>query len=305
MEGDRMPIRKTLPSLNALLVLEAAVRHRSFTAAAAELSVTQAAISRQVALLEEQLDTPLFVRKHRAIEPTPSCLLLASTVAMSFANIAESVEMVRSSKRQEAVTIGATLAFSTFWLLPRMGEFRKLYPSAQIRVMSQDSRINLNNGEVDLVVRYGVPPFDDGVVVASRADEVFPVCSPEYAQRVGAPEALFKNDECDLIDQDVPDRSWYSWRDWFLRAGISAANSPPRLRFNHYTDVLQATREGHGIALGWGLFVQSYLDDGSLVRLGDAVISAEGRYNVVVPARRKPHPMREILVEWLAASLSK
>jgi DNA-binding transcriptional LysR family regulator len=300
-----MPIRKTLPSLNALVVLEAAVRHRSFTAAAAELGVTQAAVSRQVALLEEQLDTPLFVRKHRAIEPTAPCLLLASSVAMSFATIAESVEKVRSSKRLEAVTIGATLAFSTLWLLPRMGEFRKLHPSAQIRVMSQDARINLNNGEVDLVVRYGVPPFDDGVVVASRADEVFPVCAPDYARRMGLPGALFKNDACELIEQDVPDRSWYSWHDWFARAGISAANSQPSLRFNHYTDVLQATRAGHGIALGWGLLVQGYLEDGSLVRLGDAVIAAEGRYNVIVPERRKPHPLREILVEWLAASLSQ
>jgi DNA-binding transcriptional LysR family regulator len=300
-----VPIRKTLPSLNALIVLEAAVRHRSFTAAAVELGVTQAAISRQVALLEEQLDTQLFVRKHRAIEPTAPCLLLASSVAMSFASIAESVERVRSSKHQEAVTIGATLAFSTCWLLPRMGEFRKLHPSAQIRVVSQDSRINLNSGDVDLVVRYGLPPFDDGMVVASRADEVFPVCSPDYAERAGSPGTLFENDACELIEQDVPDRSWYTWRDWFLRAGIAAANAQPKLRFNHYTDVLQATRAGHGVALGWGLFVQGYLDDGSLVRLGDAVISAEGRFNVIVPERRKPHPLREIFVEWLAASLAR
>ena len=300
-----MAIRKNFPSLNALVVLEAAVRHRSFTAAAAELGVTQAAVSRQGALLEEQLDTSLFVRKHRAVEPTPPCLLLASSLAMSFTSIAQSVEMVRSTKHQEAVTIGATLAFSTFWLLPRMGEFRKRYPSAQIRVMSQDSRINLNSGEVDMIVRFGVPPFDDGVVVASRADEVFPVCSPDYAQRVYVPDAMFQSDEYELIDQDVPDRTWYAWHDWFSRAGIAAANSEPKLRFNHYTEVLQAARAGHGIALGWGVLVQGYLEDGSLVRLGDAVVSAEGRYNVVVPVRRKPHPLRDILVEWLAGSLCK
>lgn len=300
-----MPIRKNFPSLNALLVLEAAARHRSFTAAAVELGVTQAAVSRQVALLEEELDTPLFERKHRSIEPTSQCQLLASSLAMSFANIAQSVEMVRSAKRPETITLGATLAFSTLWLLPRMGDFRKRYPSAQIRLMSQDSRINLGGGEVDVLVRFGVPPFDDGVVLASRADEVFPVCSPDYAQRVGTAVASFQNDELDLIEQDVADRSWYSWSDWFSRAGIAAACSQPRLRLNHYTDVLQAARAGHGIALGWGVLVQSHLEDGSLVRLGDAVITAEGRYNVVVPTRRKPHPLRDIFVEWLAASLCK
>ena len=69
--------------------------------------------------------------------------------------------------------------------------------------------------------------------------------------------------------------------------------------------IVQAARAGHGIALGWGLFVQSYLEDGSLVRLGDAVITAEGRYNAVVPLRRSLHPLRDIFVEWLAASLSR
>jgi len=300
-----MTIRKHLPSLNALLVLEAAVRHRSFTAAAVELGVTQAAISRQVALLEEQLGTPLFARRHRAVEPTPQCLLLASSLAISFANIAESVEMVRSAKRQEAVTIGATLAFSTFWLLPRLGEFRKRYPSAQIRVVSQDSRINLGTGEVDVVVRFGMPPFDDGLVVASRADEVFPVCSPDYARRVSDPDTAFGDAGHDLIGQDVPERSWYTWSDWFSRAGIAARHVEPNLGFNHYTEVLQAARAGHGVALGWGLLVQGYMDDGSLIRLGDAAVSAEGRYNVLVPARRKPHPQRDVFVEWLAGSLSK
>src|SRR5262245_19865437 len=244
-----MPVRKNFPSLNALLVLEAAVRHRSFTTAAVELGVTQAAVSRQVALLEEQLDTQLFLRKHRSIEPTPPCLMLASSLARSFANISESVEMVRSTKHPESVTIGATLAVSTLWLLPRIGEFRKRIPSAQIRVMSQDARINLNNGEADVIVRFGSPPFDDGEVVASRSDEVFPVCSPDYAQRVEVSESMFRKQVVDLIGQDAVDRTWYSWADWFSRAGITAANSQPALRFNNYSEALQAARAGHGIAL--------------------------------------------------------
>jgi LysR family glycine cleavage system transcriptional activator len=298
-----VPIRKNFPSLNALVVLEAAARHRSFTTAAVELGVTQAAVSRQVALLEEQLATPLFTRKHRGIEPTPPCLLLASTLAMSFASIADGVDRLRSTRHQETITIGATLAFSTFWLLPRIGEFHKRYPSAQIRVMSQDSRIKLNSGEADVVVRFGLPPFDDGLVVASRADEVFPVCAPDYAQRVGHSPSMFQGRDCELIGHDVSDRSWYSWQDWFSRAGIAAGNAQPRLRFNHYTEALQAARAGHGIALGWGVMVQSHLEDGSLVRLGDAVVRAEGRYHVVVPARHKANPLRDILVQWLVANL--
>lgn len=298
-------MRKQGPSLNALVVLEAAVRHRSFTAAAAELGVTQAAVSRQIAALEAQLGAPLFARRHRAVEPTPPCLMLASSLAIAFANIAESVEMVRSAKRHDAVTIGATLAFSTFWLLPRIGEFRQRYPSAQIRVVSQDSRLDLAAGEADVIVRFGVPPFDDGLVVASRADEVFPVCSPAYARALGEAGRDVADAGVELIGQDVPERSWYSWADWFGRAGIGTRHALPRLSFSHYTEVLQAARDGHGVALGWAVLVQRFLDDGSLVRLGDTVVTAEGRYNVLVPLRRKVHPLRDIVVEWLAASLSK
>lgn len=298
-----MSVRETLPSLNALVVLEAAARHHSFTAAAAELGVTQAAVSRQVALLEEQLGTSLFVRRHRAVEPTPQCQMLASSLAVSFASIAESVDAVRASKRQDAVTIGATLAFSTLWLLPRLSAFRARYPSPQIRVVSQDARIALNTGEIDLIVRFGTPPFDDGQVLASRADTVFPVCAPEYAMGLG--DAAPPLQAGDLIAHDAPERSWYSWPEWARRAGLGTAPKRAALRFNHFADALQAARAGQGIALGWGLLVQRDLDDGSLVRVGDTVVQAEGRYNVVVPLRRKPNPLRDVLAEWLAENLSR
>jgi DNA-binding transcriptional LysR family regulator len=300
-----MSIRRNLPSLNALVVLEAAARHRSFTSAAAELGVTQAAVSRQIAMLEEDLGTPLFVRRHRAVDPTPPCQLLASSLAVNFAAITESVAMVRATKQQEAVTIGATLAFSTLWLLPRLRDFRERYPGALIRVMSQDSRIPLTAGEADVVVRFGTPPFEDGAVVASRADVMFPVCSPAYAERIqGNPMAALRNGECDLIGHDVPDRTWGTWPDWFRRVGWSAAPPEPALRFNHYSDALQSARAGQGVVLGWGIMVQGSLEEGALVRLGDETVPAEGRYNVIVPLKPKPSPLRDVLTDWLAEKLS-
>lgn len=298
-----MPSFNDLPSLNALRVLEAAVRHRGFTAAAQELGVTQAAVSRQIALLERELGTVLFVRRHRAVEPTPACQMLAASLALSFARIAESVEAVQSVQRQDIVTVGATLAFSTLWLLPRLGEFRQQCPGAQIRLVSQDARIDLHAGEVDVLVRFGTPPFDDGQVVASRSDEIFPVCSPALAQRLGAPEQIFAQGQADLIGQDIPDRSWYGWADWCAQAGVTTRAASPALHCNHYTEVIQAARAGQGVALGWRLLVQSHLDEGSLVRLGTAVVRPEGRYNVLVPSRRRIHAMRDLFVEWLARRL--
>lgn len=299
-----MPIRKSFPSLNALLVLESAVRHRSFTAAAAELGVTQAAISRQVAMLEDQLGAPLFIRRHRAIEPTPPCRLLASSLTHSFARISESVDMFRIKDPLRTVTIGASTGVSALWLLPRMGELRTRFPAAQIRLVSQDSRIQLDRGEVDVLVRFGTPPFDDGQTLASRSDEVFPVCSPEYRDRLAATGTAFP-DGTELLANDIPDRSWFTWTDWFLRAGVQAHVAEATLHFSHYTEVLDAARAGHGVALGWGLLVNALLKQGALVRLGNATVQPEGRYNLVVPLRQKPDTVRELLVEWLAESLSR
>lgn len=298
-----MPIRHNMPSLNALLVLEAAARHRSFTLAAEELRVTQAAISRQIAALEAELQARLFIRKHRQIEPTPSCIQLAATLTSSFANIADSVDLVRASTRQEVVTIGATLAFSSFWLLPRLSAFRQRHPDVQIRVISQDARVPLTGGDVDVVVRFGVPPFDDGVVVASRTDQVFPVCSPGYAERLRAQGADLHSDACDLIGQDVPERSWYAWADWFEQAGLPPKRVRPSLRFSNLTEALQAARAGHGVALGWGVLVEQLLQEGSLVRWGDTTITAQGRYNIVVAARSRRLTLRDTFVAWLTESL--
>jgi LysR family transcriptional regulator, glycine cleavage system transcriptional activator len=296
---------RDFPSLNALVVLEAAVRHRGFTAAAAELGVTQAAVSRQIAQLEADLGVSLFERRHRAVEPSPACVLLASSLARSFAGLVESVEAVRATAAPETVTIGATLAVSSLWLLPRIVEFRRQFPAVSIRVVSQDARINLQLGEVDVIVRFGSPPFDDGAVLASRGDEVLPVCAPAYlTQRQEAARRLDWK-ALDLIGQDVPDRRWLTWADWFSLAGVPGVHAQPALRFNQYAEALQAARAGHGVVLGWRLLVNDDLERGLLVPVGSTTVTPEGRYNLVVPLRRQPHATRDLVIDWLAGQLSR
>ncbi|ARM92479.1 LysR family transcriptional regulator protein (plasmid) [Rhizobium sp. CIAT894] len=293
-----MQFRKRLPSLTALVTLEAVLRMKSFTLAATELGVTQAAVSRQIALLEEELGQALFVRKHRAIEPTAACISLGATLAKSFADIAESVEAIQS-RSQDVVTIGATVAFSSFWLLPRLAEFRRANPGILVRVISQDSPIALDGGEVDVAIRYGLPPFSDGTVIASRGDVISPVCSPDYLRRRGD-GPLGSSDE--FIETDVVDRSWYNWSQWVALTG-SSIEVKPSLRFNHYTESIAAARAGQGIALGWRMLVGTFLEDGTLVRAEESELAAEGRYNVIVPVKAKRSNARDLAAAWLTASL--
>jgi LysR family glycine cleavage system transcriptional activator len=290
--------RRRLPSMTALLTLEAVLRRKSFTAAAAELGVTQAAVSRQIALLEDELGQPMFVRKHRAVEPTAACVSLGASLAQGFATIADAVDALKTSA-QDVVTIGATVAFSSFWLLPRLADFRHLNPGIQLRVISQDSHFDLDAGEIDIAVRYGLPPFADGTVIASRGDKLMPVCSPDYLARRPA-GALSTADE--FIETDVADRSWLSWTQWLAQSRSGFAITPS-LRFNHYTEAIFAARSGQGVTLGWQALVQTFLDDGTLVAMDEPVFDADGRYNVLLPLRARPTLARNCAASWLTAAL--
>jgi DNA-binding transcriptional LysR family regulator len=264
--------------------------------------VTQAAVSRLIALLEEDFGRPLFNRGHRTIEPTPSCLILGSTLADSFSNIADSVDAVRASAT-DVVTIGATIAFSSFWLLPRIAEFRQLYPGIQIRVISQDGKFNLDSGGIDIALRYGAPPFSDGTIIASCGDTIFPVCSPEYARTHRLekfPEGTFE-----LIETDVPNRSWYRWADWFARVGRKSKAVQPTLRFSHYTETISAARAGQGVALGWDALIRTFLNDGSLVKVGTTEFDADGRHNILVPLNSKRSAICDLVAAWLTHALQR
>jgi DNA-binding transcriptional LysR family regulator len=294
--------RKSIPSLSALLALEATARHRSITLAAGELGVTQAAVSRQIAALEADLGQLLFHRRHRAIEPTETCLALTTSLATSFTAIQRSVALARARSSDTIVTIGTTLAFSTLWLMPRLRAFRDAVPMAQVRMVARDTRIGLDTGEADVVVRFGVPPFDDGRLIGACRDVVAPVCAPAFAERI--PDAdHFMTAPTDLIENDVTDRQWYSWSDWFARAGLPTTIRARSMHFNHYTDAIEAARAGQGVALGWMTLCERYFADGSLVRLGTREVVPEGTYNVLLPGRRTSDPVAELAARWLSEQL--
>ncbi len=160
------PFRRALPSLNAMMTFEAAARRGSFTAAADELGVTQAAVSRQIQALEHEFGVGLFRRSHRKVELTPAGSLLAGTLTACFAQILETADRIRHPARSDMVTVGATIAFSHFWLLPRIAAFRSANPDVAIRVVAQDGPFDLAVDDVDVVVRYGTGTPRGGEILA-------------------------------------------------------------------------------------------------------------------------------------------
>ena len=299
-----MSFKKSLPSVNALVTFEAAVRLKSFTAAARELNVSQAAVSRQIRLLEDEFGQPLFRRGHRRVEPTSAGAVLGATLNRALEAIGETVEVLRQPRGTETLTVGATLAFSYFWLLPRLSSFRDVRPDLKIRVVSQDEPFDLGTGELDVLMRFGVPPFPDGRVVAASRDTFFPVCSPGFAARLTPNPGPADLASLPLIGNDAPDPCWMSWPDWFERAGLGRRAPRVALQFNHYTDAVAAAVAGQGVALGWSVILHDMLERRQLVPLTDG-IGVEATYNVLVPTRRRTSEAAAAFVAWIASGLGE
>ncbi|MDO5704882.1 MAG: LysR substrate-binding domain-containing protein [Paracoccus sp. (in: a-proteobacteria)] len=300
-------LRRSLPSLTALSTFEAAARLCSFTQAAAELGVTQAAVSRQIKALERELNTSLFTRAHKRVVLTPSGTALAATVSLSFANMAEMIDTLRRPVSSDTVAVAATLGFTHFWILPRLADFRDRHPDIKLKLVAEDDITDLRRDGLDVAIRYGRPPFPHATSLASRADRVFPVCSPALIAKLGIGGAAPDLARLPLIASDTVNPFWLTWKSWAQKVGLGGdlgrASDRSGLRFNHYTDFIHAALSGEGVALGWETLISTYLSQGRLVRLGTHCLTTEERYHVITPDERVPTPQAQAFLDWLIASL--
>lgn len=296
-------LRRSIPSMSALATFEAAARLCSFTLAAAELGVTQAAVSRQIKGLEDDLNTPLFVRANRKVVLTTAGAALSANVSAAFGSMAEMIDTIRQPREANTVTLGASLAFSHFWILPRLHGFRSKYPDIRLKLVADDAITDLRRDRLDVAIRFGRAPFADGHSVASLPDHVFPVCSPRLLQMHNMEAETAHLLRLPLIASDIVNPTWLTWRSWAQGVGIGAeagkASDLSKLRFNHYTDTIQAAVNGEGVALGWSELIRGHLEEGRLVRLGTNVLTLEEQYHVLLPTSREPSENTDVLINWI------
>ncbi|MDQ0473583.1 LysR substrate-binding domain-containing protein [Labrys wisconsinensis] len=292
-------LRRKLPPLTALTAFEAVARLASFTRAAEELGVTQAAVSRQIHLLEQTFGYPLFRRLHRRIEPTENGRLLASTTTTAFNLIAETIADLSKEEAEDELAISATMAFSQFWLLPRISSFSKAHPNLKLRIVTQDNVINVDSGEVDLAIRFGSGFWPNGHVELLFNDEIFPICSPEYAEEIGELHDPAELTRYPLISNDTTDPTWTGWTEWLAAFSVAAPARPSGMRCSFYTEAIYAALNGHGIALGWRRLVEDLLAQRRLVRMTDKAIVTRNAYFLILPRRRARKTSVDLLIEWL------
>lgn len=294
-----MTTRRKLPPLTALTAFEAAARLSSFTKAANELGVTQAAVSRQIHLLEDHFGFALFIRSHRHVALTDKGRVLASASQDAFDTIASSVSEVTRDAEDVDLTIAATVAFSHFWLLPRISDFSRNHPNINLRILTQDNVPNLESTEIDIAIRFGSGMWGDAQAGLLFDDEVFPVCSPNFAHEAGCiakPHDLLAHP---LISYTADDPTWTGWSEWLAAFAVELPKRKSGLRCSFYTEAIYATLNGQGITLGWRRLVEDLLIQGRLVKVTDSAVQTRNAYFAVVPKRRRQTEASRLFQMWL------
>ncbi|WP_369986873.1 LysR substrate-binding domain-containing protein [Pseudomonas xanthosomatis] len=305
-DGTHKPkgYRRIIPSMTALLQFEAVARLNSFTLAAKELGVTQAAVSKQIKVLEENIGALLFHRSHRNIQLTESGELLFSIISDSLQRVASAFDQIAQGCGRHEIVLGSTAPFSQLRIMPRLNALNDNLPNIQLRLATQMFMGDLRTREYDLDIRYGDGKWEDGTSILLFEEEVFPVCSPAWLARNPAPLTLEELAVAGLLDAASTSEGWYTWPTWFKGLGHTPSTLRTNLRCSLYTDSVNAALQGYGISLGWGRLVEHLLDSGELVRLEPFVVRPREAYYVIVPHGRRVEQQTWAIVQWLQGKVA-
>lgn len=262
-------LKRRLPPLNGLAIFEAAARHLSFTLAAKEICITQAAVSRQIRLVEDFLGHDLFVREHRKVALTPAGQRLFAAVDQGFEHIAQTASDIRRGIKG-ALTISASNGFSTFWLLPRLEKFREEHPEVSIRLLSVDRDVDLIAERIDVAFTCG----DEGQSQQVRMQRLFdenmvPLCSPQYlnGRSIASLDQLSSEKLIDLDPEHWRYFSWpiIDWPTWLTQMGYEGEIPASQFSYSNYAQHIQAIIDGKGVGLACMEMLSDFIAAGKLV----------------------------------------
>ena len=297
-----------LPSLDLLKSFEAVARHLSFTKAAAELFVTQSAVSRQVRQLEEHLGVRLFERRTRAVVLTEAGYLYYSELAPLLKQIAELTRRVSGAREESRVRVTATLSFAALWLVPRLAAFQEEHPHVQVHVVADNVIRDLARDDFDVAIRYSTRDGAGAGATKLFGETLTPVCSPKLLAR--APIATLADLERHVLIHfnDLEGLApWLSWDQFFDRAGRASVRGQGAAHFSHYDQAIRAARAAQGVALGRLPVIDSAMDDGLVAPLAaEASVPLGDRgYWLVMRPQQAPRADVALFVEWLNGEAAK
>ena len=286
---------RRLPPLNALRAFEAAARHLSFTRAAAELHVTQAAISHQVKALEDYLGRQLFRRLNRALLLTDDAQAYLPSVSRAFTLLNEATSNLLSKHTPGPLTVSALPSFAARWLVPRLGRFRQIRPDIDLRIDPSAELSDFAGGDVDVSIRYGRGKYPGLRTDWLMTEDIFPVCSPLLLAGTHPLREPGDLEHHVLLHDD----GHGDWRTWLLAAAADGVDPTRGPIFTDSGMLIQAAMAGQGVALARGVLAADELAAGRLVRPFALSLPTAYAYYLVCPQDRAEQPKIAAFRDWL------
>lgn len=287
-------------SLSAVRAFEAAARHGSFRAAAAELSLSPSAVSHAVMNLEQALGTVLFERSGRVVRLSPDGERLIKHVGAAFEELRVGIETV-TNRGPQLLRLHSAPSFAAQCLAPRLAGFLAANPDVAVRLAASTDYPQLAADEFDADIVYG-PVRGEGVTVVPLGEEaVTPLCAPSMAARLASPEDLLG------LVRIVSDRKMVRWPDWFAANGLPAPPGSSGMRFDRSFLAIAAAADGLGVALESTRLAERELASGRLV----APLAGRARdiryvgHSLVFPRRCAGRRTLRRFASWLLAELGE
>jgi len=286
------------PRLNVLRTFEAAGRHLSFSLAAEELNISQAAVSQQMRQLEAYLGTALFVRHHRRLSLTSTGQAYLNCVHEALDRLDTVTDQLFPDRQHQIVTIRCTSSVATLWLAPQLGSFQKRHPEIDLRIKTLDPDYgdrNLSGADLEIVIlsEGASDPHARKLLTAT----ITPVCSPDLLSRGPRPDEPTDVLAFELIHVLGYDDDWHRW---FRRHGLQDVAVPRGLSVDGSLIAIEAAQRGDGVMLGRRPFIDPYLRSGELVEAYARPFHLHADYYLRQAPRTKSRRGRDLVSRWLA-----
>ncbi len=273
--------------LGWLRSFEAAARHCNFTQAAAELCVTQGAVSQQVKQLEQWLERPLFLRTPRALVLTPEGERLRFVLRESFQAIESTLTQLRKPRDKHPIALSCSPSFAMVWLTPRLGQFFRQHPDVGLRVYGEFhalDRSRMMRDGIEAAVRFDPGGYQDLKARKFLEEWLIPVASPSYLEahpELRSPGGL----RASMLLHDVSPwdgaGEFEEWQCWLRHAGVILPDVSDGQRFNLSQLAINAALAGQGVAMGRSALVLEDIESGRLVDLWGIHARSEASYHFV------------------------
>lgn len=290
--------RRFLPSMSLLCAFEAASRSESFTAAAAELNLTQSAISRQVKALEDQLGCALFLRERQTVKLTAAGEAYAKEIRQILRQLSTATLSVRANPHGGSLNLAILPTFGTRWLAPRLPGFLAENPGITVNLTTRLAPFDFQFDQVDAAIHFGNAEWSGAELEFLMGEIVIPVCSPGLRTQLGikTAEDLLTAPLLHLVSR--PD----AWEHWFHAMGVPA-ESVRGMLIDQFATAAQAAIAGMGVALLPKFLIEAELMRRELVEAVDGDVPSAGHYYLAWPPKRASYPPLQAFRTWLKRSL--